>query len=225
MGTQVFYGNIVGGVAGRDIVRSSLRENGNFTSGSGKIASQPRELPAPFDALDLTDTVSFEFVHADKCAIEVIADDNLIDLIQTQVIGGVLQVGIEPGHSIQTASPLRVRATGPAMHSVVLSGTGDVDLDGLAQPELRIELRGTGSVLAQGSVSTMKMILQGTGNIDTSRIKAQKVAIKLSGTGDVSAHAEKEAKVSLSGTGNVRLKGNPMMRDVKHSGLGRVLWK
>ena len=160
--------------------------------------------------------------RGDRCTIEVHGEDNVVDFLETELVGSTLQVGIKRGVNFTSHLPLKVVATAPAVSEVDLSGSGDVRLSGLDQDELRVELRGSGDVVADGRVSIVSLALQGSGDIDTRRLQARKATIKLHGSGDVRAYASEEAKVRLHGSGDVTVKGRPKVRDSKVAGSGDI---
>lgn len=220
---QIFYGS-VGTVSSVGAGGTQVFNSGGdqMVIGSGNGTVQTRELGGSFDSLELTGSALVEVRRADRCKIEVHGEDNLIDFLETELVGSTLQVGIKRGVNFTSHLPLCVIATAPTVSEVELSGSGDVRLSGLEQDELRVELRGSGDVVADGRSSTVTLSLQGSGDIDTSRLQAIKATINLHGSGDVRAFASKEAKVRLHGSGDVTVKGCPKVRDAKVAGSGDI---
>lgn len=220
---QFFFGSvgtvISVGAGGTQVFNAG---GGAMVIGSGKSIVQQRDLGGSFDALEVTGSAGIEVRRADHCVIEVHGEDNLIDFLETELVGTTLQVGIKRGVNFTSHLPLKVFATAPTVSEVDLSGSGDVRLSGLEQDELRVELRGSGDVVADGRSSTVTLTLQGSGDIDTRRLKAIKATIKLHGSGDVRAFASEEAKVRLHGSGDVTIKGSPKIRDAKVAGSGDI---
>lgn len=207
------------GSGGRRSFNSSA---GPVLKGSGKKIIQSRALDGVFDCLEVSGFADIEVTRGDECTIEVHGEDNLVDLLETELTGTTLYVGIRQSVSFTTHMPLKVTATAPTVRAVELSGSGDVRMTGLDQPDLRVELRGSGDVTAQGRVDSVTLALQGSGDIDTTRLQAGKVKIKLHGSGDIRAFASEEAKVRLHGAGDVYVKGRPKVRDAKVSGVGDI---
>lgn len=218
---QIFSGRTVIsiGAGGTQVFHAG---GGHMVIGSGKGIVQSRDLTGSFDSLEVTGSAGIEVRRGDRCMIEVHGEDNLVDFLETELVGSTLQVGIKRGVNFTSNLPLKVVATAPAVSDVDLSGSGDVRLSGLDQDELRVELRGSGDVVADGRASTVSLVLQGSGDIDTRRLQARKATIKLHGSGDVRVFASEEAKVRLHGSGDVTVKGRPMVRDSKVAGSGEV---
>lgn len=218
---QIFSGGTVIsiGAGGTQVFHAGV---GDMVIGSGKGIVQSRELTGSFDSLEVTGSAGIDVRRGDRCTIEVHGEDNLVDFLETELVGSTLQVGIKRGVNFTSHLPLKVVATAPAVKEVDLSGSGDVRLAGLDQDELRVELRGSGDVVADGSASIVWLALQGSGDIDTRRLRARKATIKLHGSGDVRAFASDEAKVRLHGSGDVTVKGSPKIRDAKVAGSGDI---
>lgn len=218
---QIFSGGTVIsiGAGGTQVFHAG---GGHMVIGSGKGIVQSRELTGSFDSLEVTGSAGIDVRRGDRCTIEVHGEDNVVDFLETELVGSTLQVGIKRGVNFTSHLPLKVVATAPAVSEVDLSGSGDVRLSGLDQDELRVELRGSGDVVADGRVSIVSLALQGSGDIDTRRLQARKATIKLHGSGDVRAYASEEAKVRLHGSGDVTVKGRPKVRDSKVAGSGDI---
>lgn len=140
--------------------------------GSGKAVVQPRALHGVFDTLESTGMANIEVIRADHCKLEVHGEDNLVDFLETELIGSTLHVGIKRGVNYTSKLPLKVIAWTPSVLEVDLSGSGDVVLIGLDQSTLKVELNGSGDFVADGSVTYVALALHGSGSIDTQRLQA-----------------------------------------------------
>ena len=74
--------------------------------GSGNVATDKRDLSG-FRAVDVGGVFQVEITAQKDFAIEVEADDNLLPLIKTEVVDGVLK--IETKQRIKSSNPIRVR--------------------------------------------------------------------------------------------------------------------
>lgn len=218
---QIFIGGTVisFGDGGTQIINAG---GGHMLIGSGKGIVQARDLEGSFDSLEVTGSADIDVTQGDRCTIEVHGEDNLVDFLETELVGSTLQIGIKRGVNFTSHLPLKLVATAPAVNEVDLSGSGNVRLAGLDQDALRVELRGSGDVVAGGRASTVSLALHGSGDIDARRLRARKATIKLHGSGDVRAFASDEAKVRLHGSGDVVVTGSPKVRDSKVAGSGDI---
>lgn len=210
IGASSVSGDISGEGAGTRIV------------GSGKPFAQRRDAQAPFDSVEVHGSINLKVTRDSKITLTVLGDDNLVDLVETTWDGTTLRVGLLPGYQIQTRNPLEVVATAPRVKRAVLTGSGDIVLKDLSQSELRIDLRGSGDVTAGGSVDQVELTVQGSGSIKAGHLKADIVLAALKGSGDIVAQANETAKVRVSGSGDVRIMGNPVVRDARVTGSGDI---
>ena len=219
---QVFFGSIGMNFVGSGCTQIGIVGGGSMVVGSGKSVVQARTVQGDFNLLEVTGSAEIEVRRADCCTVEVQGEDNLVDFLETKLIGSTLHVGIKRGVSFTSHLPLKVVATAPSITDVDLSGSGDVMLAGLEQAELLVELNGSGDVVADGTVASVSLTLHGSGDIDTRRLNARKANIKLHGSGDIRAFAKEEAKVRLHGSGDVVVKVCPTIRDARVSGSGDI---
>lgn len=221
---QHINGTVRGSVAGRDMYIDGRKvEFGQATVGSGVRASEMRTTE-PFHSLEIDGPLDVNVSIASTCSVEVWADDNLIGLISTTVEGGELLIGFKQGSTIQTTGPMTLNITMPEIRAAALNGSGNVRLENVSQKELEIELRGSGDVVASGSVDSVEVSLQGSGDVDATRLRAVRADIRLQGSGDVGVVASERVKVRLQGSGDVTVGGAPATRDVKVAGTGDVVF-
>ena len=64
--------------------------------------------------------------------------------------------------------------------------------------------------------------MAGSGDIEAYDLKAETAELKISGSGTIRASVEKELVARISGSGNIKYKGNPRIEDIKVSGSGNV---
>jgi hypothetical protein len=218
--TQNVYGFVGGSIIAGSFISGS--EDGPALTGSGERTVQARNLSGVFNCLEVTGSVNIELKREDRNSIEVYGDSNLVDLIEIKLMETTLNIGFKRGISFVSLLPLKVVLSTPAIPEVVVRGSANVLLEGLDQENLKVELLGSGGVIAAGRVDYVALDLQGSGDIDTMRLVARKAFIKVQGSGDVRAFASDEVKARLHGSGDVHVNGGSRVRDSKVSGSGRI---
>ena len=93
-------------------------------------------------AVDLAGSSVLTVRVGSQQAVVVHADDNLIDLVTTDVEGGTLVVGTSGNFTTQ--SPMTVDVTVPTLETVVLSGSGVVTVEGVTAARLAVRAPGSG---------------------------------------------------------------------------------
>jgi hypothetical protein len=104
-------------------------------------------------------------------------------------------------------------------------GSGDLELNGGSSDKVAVELVGSGQMTVVGSCKEFKAQQTGSGDLDAQHMTADKVAIDLHGSGNSKVLARQSAAVSLRGSGDVNVYGNPADRNVNRTGSGEVNWK
>ncbi len=110
--SQIFYGSVasVVNIVG-NVTQTFSATAGPMLIGSGKGSVQARKLNGTFDSLELTGATAIEVRRADHCSIEIHGENNLIEFVETELIGSTLHVGIKRGVSFSSHMPLKVVAT------------------------------------------------------------------------------------------------------------------
>ncbi len=177
--------------------------------GSGVAKTEVRPV-GDFDEIELHGQGSIELSIGLLLPLEVTADDNILPLIKTDLRGRRLVVQIEG--SIRTEVGVVLRATVPDIKVVSCEGAAMVDLQGVQNEDLLIEVNGAGAVVADGTTDNLTVSTKGAGHIEVGELQARNVDITVTGTGSVVTHATDKLKVDITGAGVVRYSGDPELQ-------------
>lgn len=158
---------------------------GPCVNGSGPLTSEIRDIR---NFTGVTNTGSFEVYvsEADTFGVEVLAQENLLSIIETYVSNGSLVVETKNGACYRSGLPVEVHVSLPELDRLRLTGSGKLLADVAVSPE--VELSNSGSGLVE---------------IDT--VYAESYAVGNSGSGTISidgAYVD-EADLVQSGSGNI----------------------
>lgn len=120
-------------------------------------------------------------------------------------------------------SALEVVIRGPRLTHVGLNGTGKLILGNVAQPELGIDLRGSGSVEGGGRVDRLELRLFGSGNARLEDIATQDFEASIYGSGSADVAPTGNVQVTIFGSGDIRLHARPKSVSKKVMGSGRIV--
>ena len=67
--------------------------------------------------------------------------------------------------------------------SFALLGTGDVRLNGLSQPDLKLSLGGSGNIQADGKTDELNVKISGSGNVKLGDLVAKRTTVQILGSG------------------------------------------
>lgn len=154
-------------------------------------------------------------------SLSVTGDDNLIPYVTTVVEGGVLVVDMKPG-SYHWRHGLRVEVTTPTLENVSIDGSADVNVNGLSGGSFGVDISGSGSLRGFGSVDKLTVSVSGSGDLRLYDVVAREVHVTISGSGDAQVHATDTLIAEVSGSGDIRYRGNPRNPRLSISGSGSV---
>ena len=101
-------------------------------------------------------------------------------------------------------------------------GTGDMEMNGGPSDKVEVRLAGSGALTVVGSCKQFKVNQSGSGELDAEHLAAEAAEVELSGSGRSVVQALKRVDVSLHGSGEVSVLGNPAQRVISRTGSGNV---
>ena len=128
----------------------SVQISGCGIQGSGQRASQPRQVKS-FNRVELRGATDVQIQVGSPQSVTVEADDNLIDIITTVVQDSTLIV--EAKKAYFTRIGVNVKVTVPALESIKIAGSGDVQAEGIATKSIDLTVSGSGDITAAGTVT------------------------------------------------------------------------
>ena len=93
--------------------------------GSGNIISESRELNN-FTSIILLGSIDVNIKTSESNNCVVVADDNLIPFIKTEVVNNNLQISINKNYS--SIEGIEVNVNAPEYDEVSISGSGDINI-------------------------------------------------------------------------------------------------
>lgn len=187
--------------------------------GSGAMKTETRDVSG-FTAIDVSGAFEVEIVAQKDFSVEVEADDNLLELIKTEVDGDTLKIKTEK--SIKSSGPLRIRISAPNIESLDLSGASKVNIINLNNDSLSLDSSGASKIKLEGTTKTFDVEMSGASKLDAENLKAENVSVDSSGASSAYVYVTNELKVDLSGATNVTYSGSPKSVHKKASGASSV---
>ncbi|SFI50907.1 head GIN domain-containing protein [Paraburkholderia megapolitana] len=176
--------------------------------------------PGKFSGIEVDTSADVSFAVGSDSLVTVTGPANVVPLVKTQVQDGVLRVRLE--HSVTMSRPLKVVIVGPTLQAVSIRGSATMKASNLNEDALSIGISGSGTVSASGSVKEVRVAISGSGDVHVSDIHAKTLVASIKGSGNIQAYAADSAVVELSGSGDIKVRGNPAHRIVNRSGSGDV---
>jgi len=209
--------------------------------GSNVLVSEERQVSG-FNRVDMAGIGFLVIEFGDSEALTIEAEDNLIDYIQTEVVGQELVIKFEEGRNYQPTETIRFYLTVVELDELVVSGLsevelpeievtdftieisggGEVDMDRLDAKLFEVNVKGLGSLtIDSGTVVRQEISISGGGRYSARRLESQDADVDISGLGAATVRVSDTLTVNISGGGNVEYYGDPTV-DSNISGIGKV---
>lgn len=120
------------------------------------------------------------------------------------------------------SGPVQIDLSGPALREAALNGSGSIDLQGLQQDRLHVEIRGSGWARGSGNVKSLKLEIMGSGSARLAQLAVANVDVTIDGSGDADISPSGATQVTIAGSGDVRLHSHPAHLDTHVYGSGRI---
>jgi hypothetical protein len=102
---------------------------------------------------------------------------------------------------------------------VVVSGSGGVVLGQVRGDNARIQISGSGTVQTGGAVRTLNVRVSGSGSADLANLTTEQGDLASSGSGGISATVRQSVFAQTSGSGPIRVYGQPAQRNTSGRGV------
>ncbi len=130
----------------------------------------------------------------------------------------------QPTLNLSIAGSGKVHAQGKSEDvRISLAGSGEAVLTNLTNEKLKISIAGSGDVRASGTGNRADVSIAGSGDVFLGDLQIKTLNVSVAGSGDTEAAPQDTAKVSIMGSGDVKLRTRPAQLDSKIMGSGRVV--
>ena len=187
--------------------------------GSGHIETSKRDV-ADFNKLKVGGVFDVEVSRGDKYSVEVIADDNLLPFIRTEVDGDTLSIYSDA--KISKSSQLRVVITAPDIRKVKATGASKVLLKDVSNEELALNASGASKITASGSTALLTIDVSGASKVLGSDLASKQATVETSGASSADIKVSDSLNAHASGASHIRYVGSPGTLDVDRSGAATV---
>lgn len=190
--------------------------------GSGNVTSEKRDLSG-FKSVDVGGVYQVEITAQKEFGVEVLADNNLLPLIKTEVDGDTLR--IDTTRRISPSSPVRIRISAPDIENLQVSGVANVTVNDLKNTSFAIDSSGASKITVTGETANLTIDVSGAAKIDAENLKAENASVDSSGASKINVNVSGELRTDLSGASKVVYTGAPTNVVTKRSGASSVSQK
>ena len=212
--------------------------------GEGQMVTETRSINN-FTGIssEMSGRVNFTIGPAYK--VEITAQQNILDVLNTNVVNGILHIDFKNGVRVRNYQDLVINVSAPFADYFRLSGSGEMNVFGtvtannlklsmsgsanisveraVISDKIDVEISGSGNInVANGSAVHEEVDISGNGNVGLAGITARTAVTHTSGSGDVKLTLSDNLDVHISGSGSVYYHGNPVISS-HITGSGKVI--
>ena len=176
-----------------------------------------------------------------KQKVTLEGQQNILDNLELEVSGRVLKIKYD--HMVKRAEPVKIYITMPRLTEASLSGSGsltttnkfsglgdlDVSVSGSGDVSLEVDAKdinmnisGSGDISLAGSANYIDVRISGSGGVDSRDLEADGCEVSISGSGNATVYVKERLEARISGSGNVRYKGDVTKVNSRVSGSGSI---
>lgn len=150
----------------------------------------------------------------------VTAEETILPHIETVVdqANGVLEIDLK--RRVETCDVLMIQVTMPRIEAIASHGSGDIKVSHVSEDTLSIFNFGSGDISINGAAIHCTIKNLGSGDIFAEKLNAQILDLHLTASGDMEVRCLEQLTYNLSGSGDLRVFGNPKVKSGKLSGSG-----
>jgi hypothetical protein len=209
-------------------------------SGKGKVVEEIRDLDG-FTGVKVNSGIDVYLSQGSTFEVKVVADENLHEVILTELEGKMLIVKTERVN-IRSAKSKKVYVTLPELTELKISSAGDIvgqtqfscedlrisvssagDLSiEVKAKQIDLDISSSGDVDIAGIVDELNVNLSSAGDLNAFDLIAGKVDVDVSSAGDARVYATEEISMNVSSAGNVSYMRDARVVHSQSSSAGKI---
>jgi Putative auto-transporter adhesin, head GIN domain len=174
--------------------------------GNGKRELQKRQVAA-FTSISTNGAFTIEVTCQKQLSLEIEGDENVLDLVKTDVDNNILRLDNKQSFSI--SEPIKVRISVPNLEGLAVNGAGHIDIRGMNNDKFEIDTNGAPTITVSGTTKMVDIAANGAGKVDTQNLHATRAVVDARGVAKVELDVSDQLDVEISGPSSVIYTGNP----------------
>ncbi len=218
-----------------------LSEWNNGISGDGNVITEVVDVDG-FTEVKVSSGIDMNLSQG-PFFVEVVADENLQEVITVELKGKMLVVGSE--RNIHRAQSKVVNVTLPELTAIRISSAGDINAEtdftcedlsidissagdlklGVSAETIDIDISSSGDCRIWGETIDLNASLSSAGDLNAYDLEADYVKVRVSSAGDARVRANKEIDMGVSSAGSIYYKGDAVVTHENTSSAGSIVHK
>ena len=179
--------------------------------GSGNVVSENRPV-TDFDSIALNGSGQLEVDQSGSESLTITADDNLLQLLTSEVKGHQLVLAVKSGYSLGPSKPIVFKVSAKNLKGVAFAGDTTANLKGIHTDELKLSVAGSGDISAEGMTDRQEISIEGSGKYLGGGLKSKEAKINILGSGEAVMTVSESLEVSIAGSGEIKYYGDPKVK-------------
>jgi len=214
----------------------------NFTGvkGNGNVISENRKIDADFDAIKVSQGIELQLTQSEDFSLNVEADENIMDLLKTEVKGNTLYVSFEK--NVYRATSRKVYLSKAIINSLATSSgahivsennlkSENLDLDASSGSFIKVkttahfvqcETSSGASMKVSGVTKSFKVSASSGSTIHADDLESENTTAKVSSGANIDVYASESLTAKASSGGDIDYAGNPKVINKDTSSGGSV---
>ena len=175
----------------------------HFIRGNG-IAESEFRYSSTFEKVKSSGEFNVHITSGDEFEVMVNAESNLLQYIDTRVVGSSLVIDVRGFYNLRNRLPMEVYITTPNLEGIKQSGSGTITTDYFYATRFNIDISGSGRIETGVECEDLEISVSGSGQVQISG-KADFADLKISGSGKIYACEMEttDCQAKISGSGDV----------------------
>ncbi len=182
----------------------------DMLAGSGRVVTESRAVSG-FSAISVSLAARVVIVQSGVESLSVIAEDNILPLVRTEVVGGRLVLGLVPGTSFTTTRGIVIEVSARAVSAIDASGAARLELSGIETHALSVHVDGASQVTGSGTARELRLDLSGAALCQLEGLGSRSAVTSVSGTSYARLRVADSLAATASGISVVEYYGDPVV--------------
>ena len=172
--------------------------------GSGPVRTERRTLGGPVRTIEASGIVRVRVVTAQTASITMRGSSDLLPLIETELRGNNLRIGLRGGTWIASTEESVVTIATPGVSELHLSGTCQADVEHLTGDQCVIDLSGASNATVGGCAEHVLVTCSGTSDVQLTELSAKTWSVNCTGASScLLGGTARSAELKTSGTSSI----------------------
>jgi surface protein len=163
-----------------------------------------------FNSIDISGAIDVKVYVGSESSVEVIAPDNMLSNIVTEVEGNTLKVYFKGKGNFTGTAQVIVRT--PQLVSAEVSGASKLYVANLNNSSFALDVSGASKVEVEGSTSSLTVEGSGASHLDLSKFNTSNATVDMSGASHGILNVQNQLTIDASGASRVEYYGTPEIK-------------